>query len=223
MVMNVYAIIIIHKYDPISIEEDELRFRSVGFKDCRLVIPKIRYLKRVVFNKEEWGEKPLLFRYGFMELPIEIARNPVHLNLIREKSRCISNFVYRRATDLEQEMLRIVDQFGTDNILRKQVIVETISGEEILTLQNYARSASVYHNTTQLSVGSFIILRGYPLDNVPAEIVEKFGKTIKVKVLSTGYVISVQEENLYYSPYEDDEEGHYQEISFTELGYIPDV
>jgi len=65
-------------------ETDLERLTNEGFRGLRFHIPKVRVLKRSVHNQDLFEHKPLLFNYGFMEIPIQYLRNPVTLNEIRQ-------------------------------------------------------------------------------------------------------------------------------------------
>ena len=214
--MNLFAIILINSYNPESTTADEIRLHNSGYPGAKLLIPTVRLLKHVIYHKETYEFKPLLFRYGFIELPYNYAISYEILQDIKNLTTTIKGYVMRRKNDLEQERLKTPDKPVP------QILVESITSEEVNRLFNVAKSISVYDSHNELAIGNFVILKGYPFDNLAAEVVAKYGGTIKVKLLSTGYTVQVQEENLYYSPYQD-ENPTYKEVCFTELGYVPDV
>lgn len=220
--MKIFAIILINGYDEIKIKADEIRLHKCGFRGCRILIPTVRTLKHVIYHKETYEYKPLLFRYGFMELPIDYTYSFDILQNLKGLSTSILGFMMRRKNDLVQERLK--NSLLEENIGKSipQVLTENLPIEEITRLFEAAKALSVYDNVYDLAIGSFVILRGYPFENLGAEIIAKYGSTVKVRLLSTGYTVQVQLDNLYYSPYQE-EKPHYKEVCFTELGYIPDV
>jgi transcription antitermination factor NusG len=228
--MKIFAIAVISKYCEEDIEKDEIRIRSLGFKGIRIIIPVVRLLKSVVYNKESYHYKPLLFRYGFMEMDETFGQDLDKLNLIKDLCISIQGFMLRKRNDLKQEMLqniakveRIKDKLGTDEIKvasEPQIRVETVSSDEVSRLIELAKDMSVYDSEGELEPGAFVILRGYPFANMLAQIDQISGNSIKVTLIDTGFKVTVQKCNVYYTPYED--KGN-REICFTELGYVPNV
>jgi transcription antitermination factor NusG len=228
--MKIFAITLVSKYCEEEIEKDEIRIRSMGFRGVRIIIPVVRLLQSVVYNKENFQYKPLLFRYGFMEMDEVCGQDLDKLNLIKELCTSIQGFMLRKRNDLKQEMLqnisrveRIRDKLGTDEIKiasEPQLRVETVSSDEVNRLMELAKVMSVYDSEGELEPGTFVILKGYPFANMVAQIDQVSGNTIRVTLLDTGFKATVQKNNIYYSPYE--ERGN-REICFTELGYVPDV
>jgi len=218
--MKIFGIVYLKNFTKESIIQDEIRLRNsnLDIGECRFIIPVVKILKNVIYYKETYEYKPLLFRYGFVELPIEYATNFEKLQLIVNLSYTLAGFVFRSKSALKQEILKN-EGLGEHS---PSILIETISQEEINRLFIIAQNLNIYNITDELAIGNYIILKGYPFDNIAAEIISKYTKTIKVKILSTGYEVQIQKENLYYTPYQD-YESNPKEICFTELGYIPEV
>jgi hypothetical protein len=185
----------------------------------RHITPMIRVLSRTIRNTHEFVKKPLLFSYGFVELPLHVAHSRDRLEFLRTISTGISSFVYRRKSDLYQQSL-VLRKVAYDT---PQVMIETISQGELDRLGQHAIEGDSYNPVLakeELSIGSIVILKGYPFANLLAQIENRFKKTYKVTLLSTGVSVTIPKDNLYYSPYD---ESPSREVTFTELGYTPDI
>ena len=73
--------------------DDLRRFNEWGYKNINYHIPRISVLKKIVNKGHEFVEKPLLFNYGFMEIPMEYLRNPNVLQSMRTMSRLLQGFL----------------------------------------------------------------------------------------------------------------------------------
>lgn len=232
MVESIFGIIKIERFDNHFDEkarQDIKIFNHYGYKDIYIVVPKVRLLKKVVYGREEFMYKPILFNYGFIQMPINYTYYPESLRFLVKVSKCISGFIYRRKEDLKQEFLRVSnltedrlnDEDKTIRPLFKQCLIETVSKTEVRNLNIIASNLDVYACNTELSVGAFVILQGYPFANLSAEIIGRSNNHIQVRLIDSDRIVSVTKENLYYTPYLDEPAG--REICFTDLGYIPEI
>ena len=183
-------------------EMDDLRrFDEWGFKHINYHIPKITVLKRVVNKGHEFVEKPLLFNYGFLEMPMEYARNYTTLSTLRTMSRLIQGYFRKSEQDLKLELLN-AEADGLPYYM--PILVKTITKDELDRLAQVAREINVYDSVQELSEGAYIVLKGYPFEGLGAEVLETStsGK-IKVKLIESGLIVRMQPDNVYYSPYED--------------------
>ena len=87
--------------------------------------------------------------------------------------------------------------------------VETVKFKEIIRLRNIGLVESVYSSTDLDNVkpGSFIILKGYPFDGLPAEVIEikKRSQKLKIKLLLDTFSnnITVDFANVFYTVYRE--------------------
>lgn len=215
----VNGIIRISKYDQFfehKVDLDLSLFAKHGYTDISYTVPVIRLLKRVLYHKPEFIYKPLLFNYGFIHLPIQYTRNKELLRYLVSVSQVISGFIFRDQESLYQEQLQYVGP-----VKARPVLIETISSKEIAALEAVSKTLDVYPYSDQLAIGSYVILQGYPFANLLAKIVSKSKTHFKVELASTGTIVSVQKENIFYTTYLDSDS--IKEIPFTELGYTPEI
>jgi hypothetical protein len=228
----IHSIIRIGKFDSsfdCRIQSDLKLFSRHGYDGIDIIVPKVRLLKRTLYGKEEFTYKPLLFNYGFVRMPITYSYYYEVLSHLTQVSKTIAGFIFRRKWDLQQERLsaaittedRINEESGTIKKPFSQCLLETVSKEEVRSLNNLASNMDVYQCTNELSIGAFVILQGYPFSNLVAQIESKHNTHIKVRLVETDTIVTVTKENLYYTPYLDEDTS--REICFTELGCIPEI
>jgi len=181
--------------------EDLRRFSDWGYNGIYYHIPKVSVLKRVVNKGHEFVQKPLLFNYGFLEMPIEYMRNPGILSELRVISRLIQGYFRKSEEDLNLEM----ENAEKDGLARYQpVLIKSITAEELQRLVEIAMEINVYDTVQELSPGSYIVLKGYPFEGLGAEVIEKSsGGNIKVRLIESGMIVRLQPDNIFYSPYNE--------------------
>lgn len=156
--------------------------KSPEYKDIEVYIPTVKILKKT-FKKENYFEEvPLLFNYGFFKIPRKYAVHKRFLDDMKTNINCIFGWVNDPIKVMgKKPNLRSDNKFIWDDA---HVPVATASSEEISTLVQSAYKTSVYDSDdiNRLSPGMVIRLRGYPFDNVLAEVVEVLPKKHKVRV-----------------------------------------
>lgn len=162
-------------------------------------IPTIKLLTKRFKGKLFFVHVPLLFNYGFFKIPLEMAHSMDKLEQIKARVPVIFSWLYTH-TDKQ------VDEEG-HYIPRMQV--ETISFREIARLKRIALVESVYSakDIDNLQEGSFIVLHGYPFDNMPAEVLSINTKKeeVKVRLLFETFAreLTVKFANIFYTVYTD--------------------
>lgn len=216
------------------VEEDLL---NKGFGAIKVFIPTTRILKKQFKGKNEYEYVPLLFNYGFFQIPYKQACDVEFLRRLKEKIPAI----YAWVTDPLQ-LVKVKPHLRADNsgrilpeeevdertklrILKHDFmpVVAIAREEEIVQLLKASEKMSVFSDEVvdKLGIGSFITLRGYPYEGMPAEIVSisKTQKKVKVRLLLETYMaeVLVSFENIFYTVYSNfDEEGKEQSLDEIE-------
>ena len=202
------------------IERVESDLLKHGFGSVRVYIPTVRILKKQFKNKNFYEYVPLLFNYGFFQIPYDKACDIEFLKKMREKIPAIYSWVVDPVMVLKTKpKLRhdnkspniVTEENGIKVIRRKKEIpqVATAREEEIVNLLKAAEKMSVFSDKIieKLEIGSFITLQGYPYDGMPAEIVSinKTKKEVKVRLLLETMITTatVNFENIFYTVYSD--------------------
>ncbi len=191
-----------------QIRADLLRLENLGYKGLSFQIPHVRVLKRSVHNEDVFEYKPLLFNYGFMEIPLEYLKNPITLNSIRQASQVISGWFYRKANELLEEKTQqeLDDPERGDYPLTKFVphLVKTIKPEQLAILYEEARKLDVYDGSDKLQVGTFVVLEKYPFSGLSAKVVrKKTNGKVQVELLDSGLIMWLDVGSILYTPYSE--------------------
>lgn len=215
-----------------SVEKDLL---DRGFGTIRVFIPTVRILKKQFKNKNIYEYIPLLFNYGFFQIPYNKACDAEFLKVLREKIPAIYAWVLDPINVIKTRPTLRPDNKGNMEepevnedglkILRKyeKPKVAIATEEEIVNLLKASENLSVFSDgvVDKLEIGSFITLRGYPYDGMPAEIISisKEKKTVKVKLLLETMIANatVSFENIFYTVYSNMDESC-KEVSIEDLG-----
>lgn len=208
-----------------SVETDLLKFKLGAIK---VFIPTVRILKKQFKQKNIYEYVPLLFNYGFFQLPYKKACDPEFLRTLKEKIPAIHSWVKdplqvikskpnlrmdNKGTGLQEgeDPEKKVEEEGPKILKKKKEIpkVAYVNEEEIANLIRVSESMSVFSDeiVTKLEIGQFITLKGYPYEGMPAEIVNinYTRKQIKVRLLLECMITEavVHFENIFYTVYSD--------------------
>lgn len=180
------------------VEQDLLEY---GFGAIRVYIPTIRVLKKQFKNRNIYEYVPLLFNYGFFQLPFTKACDAEFLRNLRIKIPAIHSW----APD-SMKVLKKNPKLRYDN-LSGQIHVAIAREEEIANLLKASENMSIFSDglIDNLHEGQTITLKGYPYDEMVAEIVSvnKNTKKVKVKLLLETFITqaTISFENIFYTVY----------------------
>lgn len=179
--------------------------RKAKYKDVQAFIPMVRVLNKQFKGKSIFNYVPLLFNYGFFKVPLESALNREFISGMKEDISCIYGWV--------RDGMRKPKDHPCYSI---QVALAT--AKEITQIMKSQANHSIYsaEDLSRVKVGDIISLKGYPFDNIQAEIKHIDFNKSKVRVLlqldSLMKEVTVSFENVFYSIYQ----GGYDESNFSE-------
>ena len=168
-------------------------------------IPTVKILKKRFKGKNIFEEVPLLFNYGFFKIRYDDATNPEFLLILRNRITAIYGWV-KDPTKVVGASPRL-SASNSDTFTGIQVTA-LATDSEVAQLTNKAKNMSVFSadDISQLSVGDYIKLKGYPFENMPAEIISINTKKRQVKVSllieSITKDVTVSFENVFYTVYQ---------------------
>jgi len=198
-----------------TVEQDLL---NCGFGAIKVFIPTVRILKKQFKNKNIYDYVPLLFNYGFFQIPYRKACDAEFLIKLRQEIPAVYSWVKDPMVVIrEKPNLRIDNRGRNPN-------VAIVKESEIVELLKISEHLSIFSDEVvdKLETGSFIILKGYPYDNMPAEIItiNKVKKQVKVKLLLETMIaeVMVHFENIFYTVYSNYGDGSVKEKSLEEIG-----
>lgn len=198
-----------------------------GYKDIKCFVPTLTMVKKTYRGqKKEVEEVPMLFNYGFIRMRSEVAYNRNFLfHLKREIPGIVSFLKSLDSMHIKKKRRRVDNAEDWDDFSK----VATVTKKEFRHYMRLSRANQVFSlDEVMVNVGDFVVMRGYPLDGMPAKVLDFNypNKTAIVEIYpGEGSVLSMQIplENILYSPYE-----HYQEdllaskIEFQDLSNTPE-
>lgn len=198
-----------------------------GYKDIKCFVPTLTMVKKTYRGqKKEVEEVPMLFNYGFIRMRSEVAYNRNFLfHLKREIPGIVSFLKSLNSMHVKKKRRRVDNAEDWDDFSK----VATVTKKEFRHYMRLSRANQVFSlDEVMVNVGDFVVMRGYPLDGMPAKVLDFNypNKTAIVEIYpGEGSVLSMQIplENILYSPYE-----HYQEdllaskIEFQDLSNTPE-
>jgi len=194
------------------------QLKEYGYEDVKAYIPTVRIIKKKFKGKNQYEEIPLLFNYGFFQIPQWKALDIEYLKLLRERISCIYAWV--------QDPIKVVRKKPKLDLENKDIgwstQIATATEQEIVDLLKISETSSVFSDLeiNKLKPGVTIILQGYPFEDMPAEIIRinKETKEIKVKLLLESIMtqVTVSFENVFYTIYSNFD-GTIKERSLEEL------
>lgn len=198
-----------------------------GYKDIKCFVPTLTMVKKTYRGqKKEVEEVPMLFNYGFIRMRSEVAYNRNFLfHLKRDIPGIVSFLKSLDSMHVKKKRRRVDNAEDWDDFSK----VATVTKKEFRHYMRLSRANQVFSlDEVMVNVGDFVVMRGYPLDGMPAKVLDFNypNKTAIVEIYpGEGSVLSMQIplENILYSPYE-----HYQEdllaskIEFQDLSNTPE-
>lgn len=206
--------------------EDDLN-QHPKYAEVTAYIPHVKILKKKFKGKQVFEYEPMMFNYGFFHVPKYFITNPkfmIRMRLdirgiyawVKDNAR-ISQFVVDPEDDLFDEKLLNYIEDNKDNPEGYALARDL----EIKNLVRVEQSKQIYSSSdiNALHIGQIITLRGYPFDDIEAEIVEIYERKreLKVRLLLDLNIreVTVSFDNVFYTVYKDDLS--MKEISIEEL------
>lgn len=203
--------------DFLSIAESELV--RYGY-DIEAYIPTVRVLKKKFKGKNVFDFEPLYFNYGFFKCKYTDACNPEFLLELRSRISCIYGWVKDPANSMKKNI-----SLRTDNIESPIALPGTAfaTDKDVALMAQNTENMGIYSadELKRFKKGDYIQLKGYPFDNVPAEIkkINFKKKEIIVELQLDAIVkeVTVSFENVFYTVYQGYDDNLMSDISFDEL------
>jgi len=179
---------------------------DLGFYNVKPIIPTVRIMKVNSRSKVFYIDVPVLFNYGFIKMPSEYAYSRDILNCIKSNVAGIRGWVkspeplHRKRKRSRIDNLDIFDDFS---------VVATIEKSEVRRFQKISRQNKRFSidNLMNVSIGDYIILKGYPYDGIDATIlgIDYNNRTVKLMLYPENgkMEINLPFDNVIYSVYEN--------------------
>lgn len=185
-----------------------------GYKGIRASIPTVSILEKTIKGENIYKKEPLLFNYGFIKMKLTQSCDRVFLKRLANDISGIHMFVKSTQNLHNKKLKRRIDNAEDHD---DYSMVALVSREEVKRFRRISRKNQIYSfdNITSLSIGSYVILRGYPFEGIPAVVRDIMLKDKKVKldiypegpiVLGGNFTIMVPMQNVLYSVYQNYDE-----------------
>lgn len=182
---------------------------SRGYNDIKAYIPTVKILKKVKGNTNVFEEIPLLFNYGFIKMRTDKAFDRQFLLKLKKEIPGIMNWLKSLETIFPKKKKARIDNYEDFDDFS---IVATVSKKEYLYYKKLSKRNTIYssNDIVNLTVGSYVILRGYPFEGIPAKVLEVNLLLKKVNVAlypdRGSLEIQISFDNILYSIYNDYDE-----------------
>jgi len=212
---DIYCVAYINR-DRISTLNRELT--DFGYNHIQVIIPTVKVLRKVFKGKSYFDDVPLLFNYGFVKAPYHNACDPEWLSQFRQDISAI--FAWIKDPAAAAQNARPGESYTYASYPRTGIATE----QEVAHLVSTAAENSIHSDDEMnaLQPGQFIVLQGYPFENMPAEIVKinhrKKEVKVKLDVNSMMDTITVNFENVFYSIYRGGYDENFREDSLDRIG-----
>lgn len=201
---------------------------KLSFQDIKVNIPMVKILNKKFKGEEHYEEIPLLLNYGFFRLPHNKVHNHEFMKEIKSKVTSIYSWVRvlgskdNLMATCEEEAVKLVVEMG------KKLSIYTGMDLNDPAKREYIRKQYEPHTNWEgrWVPGKIITLKGYPFDNINAQIVRfKFSKEevdVLLSIPMGNSIISkpatISFANMFYNIYED----HLEDDNMREV-YLEDI
>lgn len=148
---------------------------------AKAIIPTVRVLKKVVKTRSVYQEVPILFNYGFIKMSVKDAYCRNYLNEIKKNISGIRGWVKSPETLHPRKKKRRVDNM---DIFDDFSMVATTTRDEVKRFKRLSKKNHRFSgDDLAISIGEYIILKGYPYDGIDATVLDINYNTKTVKLL----------------------------------------
>lgn len=195
---------VVFRFDDKTYKTIDKQLLSRNYTDIKVYIPTISILKKAEKNKNIYEDVPMLFSYGFIRMSTKRALSRPFLNKLRKDIPAIHSWLRSTETMFKRKIRRRTDNAEDWDDFS---IVGSITSKELRRLKKISKENKIYSasDINRLMPGDLVTLKGYPFDNMEAEIVDTKLNTneVKVRIYPAGFQkdIILPLDNILYSIY----------------------
>lgn len=164
-------------YDRINKE-----LKEKGYDKIKAIIPTVSILKKTTKGKMIFEDVPVLFNYGFMRIPTELAYSRPFLNKLKRSISGIRTWLRDTETlHPRKKKARIDNAEDFDDFS----LVATCSRKDVRRFIRISKDNKRFsvEDLVNVEIGDYIVLRGYPYEGIDATVLEVDHLCKRVKVL----------------------------------------
>lgn len=145
--------------------------KEKGYDNIRAIIPTVKILRKTLKGKMMFEEEPILFNFGFMKIPTELAYSRPFLNKLKKSISGIRGFLKSTETMHSRKLRKRIDNAEDWDDFS---LVATCPKEDVRRFKRLARENKRFSisDFTSIKPGDYVVLRGYPYEGVDATILE---------------------------------------------------
>lgn len=145
--------------------------KEKGYDQLKAIIPTVKVLKKTIKGKMVFEEVPVLFNYGFMRMPTEFAFSRPFLNKLKRNISGIRTWLKNTETmHQRKKKVRIDNSEDFDDFS----LVATCSRKDVRRFKRMAKENKKFSvdDLMNVSIGDYIVLKGYPYEGIDATVLE---------------------------------------------------
>lgn len=177
------------------------------YAGVEVYIPTVKVLKKTFKKEQTFEEIPLLFNYGFFNIPRERAVSKTFLDNMKANIPCIFNWLTDPVKGLKRKPRD--KPGGPEYITDLYIPVATVTSEDIKSLIEVARESTIFSavEIQRVKVGGTVTLRGYPWEGLEAVVkgINEKKKTLTVMILlfQSQKEVSISFDSVYFTVYNE--------------------
>lgn len=180
--------------------------KEKGYQNIKAIIPYIKILKKTIKGKMVYEDVPLLFNYGFIKMPTELAYSRYYLNKLKRQISGIRGWLKSTETlHPRKKKVRIDNVEDFDDFS----IVATCTKEDVRRFRRLARENKSFSvdDLLNLKIGDYVVLKGYPFEGIDATVlnIDYVNKIVECLLYPQNgkMVIKLPFDNVLYSVYQN--------------------
>lgn len=145
--------------------------KEKGYDQLKAIIPTVNVLKKTIKGKMVFEEVPVLFNYGFMRMPTEFAFSRPFLNKLKRNISGIRTWLKNTETMHQRKKKIRIDNFEDFDDFS---LVATCSRKDVRRFKRMAKENKKFSvdDLMNVSIGDYIVLKGYPYEGIDATVLE---------------------------------------------------
>lgn len=143
--------------------------KEKGYKKVRAIIPTINVLKKTAKGKMIFEEIPILFNYGFIRMPTELAYSRPFLNKLKRSISGIRTWLKSTETLHERKKKARIDNSEDFDDFS---LVATCTRKDVKRFKRMAKEGKKYSvdDLMNVKIGDYLVLKGYPYEGIDATV-----------------------------------------------------
>lgn len=143
--------------------------KEKGYKKVRAIIPTINVLKKTAKGKMIFEEVPILFNYGFIKMPTELAYSRPFLNKLKRSILGIRTWLKSTETLHERKKKARIDNSEDFDDFS---LVATCTRNDVKRFKRMAKEGKKYSvdDLMNVKIGDYLVLKGYPYEGIDATV-----------------------------------------------------